>query len=82
MAEIMLPPDNLPEKVPAVLVELVNKARELTPEQPSVFFSELVARQQGDRATILETWGRLREMIEDENPLAALLDAEIKAAGN
>ncbi|MGC6485613.1 MAG: tetratricopeptide repeat protein [Candidatus Puniceispirillales bacterium] len=83
MAEIMLPPDNLPEKVPAVLVGLINKARELTPAQPSVlFFSGLVARQQGDRATILETWGRLREMIEDENPLAALLDAEIKAAGN
>lgn len=82
MAEIMLPPDNLPETIPPVLASLIDKARALTPEQPAVlFFSGLVARQKGDNVILLETWGALRQMIDDENPLADLLDAEIKAAG-
>ncbi len=82
MAEIMLPPDNMPEAIPPVMIALIEKARELTPDESSVlFFSGLVARQQGDRAGVLEAWGILRGMIDDENPLAPILDAEIKAAG-
>ena len=81
MAEVMLPPDNLPVIIPDVLIALIDKARELTPDQPSVlFFSGLMARQQGDRDALAASWGRLRQLIEDDNPLAALLDAELEAA--
>ena len=81
MAEVMLPPDNLPEIIPDVLIALIDKARELTPDQPSVlFFSGLMARQQGDRDALMAAWGRLRQLIEDDNPLATLLDAELAAA--
>ena len=81
MAEVMLPPDNLPEIIPDALIALIDKARELTPDQPSVlFFSGLMARQQGDRDALMAAWGRLRQLIEDDNPLATLLDAELAAA--
>ena len=83
MAEVMLPPDNLPVIIPDVLIALIDKARELTPDQPSVlFFSGLMARQQGDRDALAASWGRLRQLIEDDNPLAALLDAELEAAND
>ena len=58
MAEVMLPPDNLPVIIPDVLIALIDKARELTPDQPSVlFFSGLMARQQGDRDALAASWG-------------------------
>ena len=63
MAEVMLPPDNLPVIIPDVLIALIDKARELTPDQPSVlFFSGLMARQQGDREA-LAAWSS--RMIRD-----------------
>ena len=81
MAEVILPPDNLPATIPDVLIALIGKARELTPDQPSVlFFSGLMARQQGEREALAASWGRLRQLVEDDNPLAALLDAELEAA--
>ena len=81
MAEVMMPPDNLPENIPPVLINLIQKARDITPDQPSVlFFSGLIARQQQDRAGIIDHWGKLRQQIGDDNPLSALLDAELAAA--
>lgn len=81
MAEMLLPAENMPETVPDILPPLVNKARDLTPQQPTVlFFSGLVARQQNNLEEMVTYWGQLRALISDDNPLAALLDEELKAA--
>lgn len=83
ITEMIMPPDNLPEVIPPVLDRLMAKARTIQEQHPSVlFFSGLMARSQGNEAGLKQWWGQLRAMIDDENPLAALLDNELSRTTN
>lgn len=78
ITEQLLPPENLPETIPPEVEMILARARDLTPEEPSVlFFSGLMARSQGDANGILTWWGALRDRLEDDNPLRPLIDQEL-----
>jgi len=77
-AEILLPPDDLPETMPEILDRILARAREISPEDPEIlFFSGLHARSLGNRAALLDFWGRLQGKLDKDNPLYALLEAEL-----
>lgn len=76
--EILLPPDDLPEVMPAILDRMLVRAREISPEDPEIlFFSGLHARSLGNREALREFWGRLQAKLGKDNPLHALLEAEL-----
>ena len=66
------------EKLPLASIDLETTG--LNPAQDRICQIGLVARQQGDRDGIIDYWGRLRQQINDDDPLAPLLDAEIDTA--
>jgi len=77
-AELLLPPEELPEVMPAILVPMLARAREITPDDPGVlFFSGLHARGLGNREDLRMFWGKLQAKLDKDNPLYALLEAEL-----
>ena len=77
-AEMLLPPDNLPDVMPGILDPMLARARDITPDDAGVlFFSGLHARGIGNREDLKEYWGKLQAKLDKDNPLFVLLEAEL-----
>ena len=78
VVELLLPPDNLPAELPAILMPILEEARALAPHDPAVlFFSGLEARHRNDIIAMKAHWRALRPLIANETPLAVLIDSEL-----
>jgi len=76
--EMLLPPDDLPEVMPEILGRMLSRARDISPDDSGVlFFSGLYARSLGQMDELKTYWGQLQARLEKDNPLWALLDAEL-----
>jgi len=76
--ELLLPLDDLPPQMPAILSPLLDKARALGPDNHGVlFFSGLHARSKGDRQSVKVYWRKLLSKLDPDNPLSALLESEL-----
>ena len=78
VVELLLPPDNLPTELPAILMPILEEARALAPHDPAVlFFSGLEARHRNDIIAMKAHWRALRPLIANDAPLAVLIDSEL-----
>ena len=75
---ILIPPDAIPETLPAMADAYISRGTELAVDAPMIlFFSGLQARNSGQLALARERWQKLADSLQPDDPLKAMLASEI-----